>query len=72
MLEEVKVLTPGTCECDLVGVLQMSSSQDGHVGVVLVTQLVQLFVTPGTVAHHAPLSMGIPGKNTGVGCLFLL
>ena len=39
MLWEVKVLTPGTCKCDLVGVLQMSSSQDGHVGVVLITQL---------------------------------
>ena len=26
----------------------------------------------GTVAHQAPLSMGSPGKNTGVGCHFLL
>ena len=25
-----------------------------------------------TVAHQAPLSMGFPGKNTGVGCQFLL
>ena len=25
-----------------------------------------------TVAHQAPLSMGFPGKNTGVGCHFLL
>ena len=33
---------------------------------------VQLFVTPGTVACQAPLSMGSPGKNTGVGCHFLL
>ena len=24
-------------------------------------------VTPWTVAHQAPLSMGSPGKNTGVG-----
>ena len=27
----------------------------------------QLFVTPWTVAHQAPLSMGSSGKNTGVG-----
>ena len=33
---------------------------------------VQLCVTPWTVAHQAPLSMGSPGKNTGVGCHFLL
>ena len=32
-----------------------------------------LTVTPWTVAHQAPLSMGIlPGKNTGVGCHALL
>ena len=29
--------------------------------------LVPLFVTPWTTAHQAPLSMGSPGKNTGVG-----
>ena len=34
---------------------------------------VQLFATPRTVAHQAPLSMGLfPSKNTGVGCHFLL
>ena len=37
-----------------------------------------LFATPWTVAHQAPLSMRLrcpwvsPGKNTGVGCHFLL
>ena len=30
------------------------------------------FVTPRTVAYQAPLSMGLSGKNTGVGCRFLL
>ena len=30
------------------------------------------FATPWTVAHQAPLSMGFPGKNTGVGYHFLL
>ena len=29
-------------------------------------------VTPWTVAHQAPVSMGFPGKYTGVGCHFLL
>ena len=33
---------------------------------------VLLFATPWTVAYQAPLSMGLPGKNTGVGCHFLL
>ena len=30
------------------------------------------FATLWTVAHQAPLSVGFPGKNTGVGCRFLL
>ena len=29
---------------------------------------VQLFATPWTGAHQAPLSMEFPGENTGVGC----
>ena len=33
---------------------------------------VWLFATPCTVACQAPLSMGIPDKNTGVGCHSLL
>ena len=33
---------------------------------------VWLLVTPWTVAHQAPPSVGSPGKNTGVGCHFLL
>ena len=33
---------------------------------------VWLFVNPWTVAHQAPLSMGFAGKNTEVGCHFLL
>ena len=30
------------------------------------------FGTPWTSAHQPPLSMGFPGKNTGVSCHFLL
>ena len=30
------------------------------------------FVTPWTVAHQAPIPWDFPGKNTGVGCYFLL
>ena len=30
------------------------------------------FATPWIVAHQAPLSMGFPSKNNGVGCHFLL
>ena len=33
---------------------------------------VWLFATPWTVARQAPLSMDSPGKNTAVGCHFLL
>ena len=33
---------------------------------------VQLFVTPRTGAHQAPLSMEFSGKNTGVGCYLFL
>ena len=37
-----------------------------------VLSCVQLFSTPWTVAHQAPLSMDFLGKNTGAGCHFLL
>ena len=30
------------------------------------------FATVGTAARQAPVSMGFPGKNAGVGCHFLL
>ena len=33
---------------------------------------VQLCATPQTAANQAPPSLGSPGKNTGVGCHFLL
>ena len=33
---------------------------------------VRLCATPETEAHQALLSLGSPGKNTGVGCHFLL
>ena len=33
---------------------------------------VQLCATPQTAAHQAPPSLGFSGKNTGVGCHFLL
>ena len=33
---------------------------------------VRLCVTPQTAAHQAPPSWDSPGKNTGVGCHFLL
>ena len=33
---------------------------------------VQLYATPQTAAHQAPLSLGFSRQNTGVGCQFLL
>ena len=38
---------------------------------VLVAQLCDS-ATPWTEAHQAPLSLGFPGKNTGVGCYAFL
>ena len=43
-----------------------------HGGDGLVTNCVRLFVTAWTVARQGPLSMGFPGKDTGVGGHFLL
>ena len=40
--------------------------------VVLSLSRVRLFATPRTAARQAPLSMGFPGKSTGVGCQALL
>ena len=37
---------------------------------LLLLSPVQLFVTPQTIAHQAPLSMRFSSKNTGVGCRF--
>ena len=37
-----------------------------------VLSCVQLFTIPWTVAHQAPLAWNFPGKNTGMGCHFLL
>ena len=39
---------------------------------LLLLSRVQLFTTSWTAACQAPLSMDFPGKNTGVGCYFLL
>ena len=41
-------------------------------GVVQSLSCVQLLATPRTVTHQAPLSVDFPGRNTGVGCHFLL
>ena len=38
----------------------------------LINKVWYIFATPWTVACRVLLSMGFPGKNTGVGCHFLL
>ena len=43
-----------------------------HAYVLSLFSPVQLFVTPWTVAHQAPLSVEFLGKNTEVSCHFLL
>ena len=47
-------------------------SRDVNLCVPSCFSLVQLFVTPWTVASQAPLSKGSPGKNTRVDCHALL
>ena len=43
-----------------------------HGGGGVVTKLCPTLATPWTVDYQAALSMGFSGKNTGVGCHFLL
>ena len=50
----------------------MATSLGSGVGGGLVTKLCPTLATPWTVACQASLSMGFLGKNTGVGCHFLL
>ena len=50
----------------------LSSLTQVIVVVALSVSHVQLFATPWMVARQAPLSMGFPGKNTRMGCHFLL
>ena len=40
--------------------------------VYVLLSCVQLFLIPWTIACQAPLSMEFSGKNTGMGCHFLL
>ena len=50
-----------------------SNSRSSSIVVAWLLQRVQLFATPWTVAHRAsPRPWDSPGKNTGVGCHFLL
>ena len=37
-----------------------------------VCSVVSNSASPWTIAHQTPLSMEFPGKNTGMGCHFLL
>ena len=48
--------------------------QRNIIGLLLLSRFscVRLCATPWTAAHQAPLSRDSPGKNTGVGCHFLL
>ena len=54
------------------GVYLVGSSNRECSGGGLVAKSCPTLVTPWTVACQTPLSMGSPGKNTGVGCRFLL
>ena len=63
-----EAVTPSILECDCT--CRLGLERDG--GGAQVLSHVQ-FVTPCTVAHQAPLSLGLPpGKSTAMGCHFLL
>ena len=51
---------------------QKNQNIDTNMCVRVCAQSHWLFAIPWTVACEAPLSMGFPSKNTGVGCHFLL
>ena len=48
------------------------STMDYHVHTCSRSVMPDSFVIPWTVVRQAPLSRSFPGKNTGVGCHFLL
>ena len=58
--------------CSVVPVLPGSKLYCGWKWKCLLVSRVRLFVTPWTVAHQALCPRNSPGKNTGVGCHFLL
>ena len=60
-------LSPGAGVSARLRVLSQVHSAGG-----LVAKSCRLFASLWTVARQAPLSMGFPGKDTGVGCHFLL
>ena len=60
MFSEIK------CSCTVI-----SSSKIQYGGAELLSHL-GLLAAPRTAAHQAPLPNNFPGKNSGVGCHFLL
>ena len=61
----------GAWQAKVPGVTKESDTTEATFVVVQSLSCVRLFVTPWTVAHQAhPWTS--PGKNTGVGCHFLL
>ena len=55
--------------CTLQGNKHKHGASKKIIGGSLVAKLCLTLVTPWTVARQAPLSMGFPRKNTGVGCI---
>ena len=64
-LAAVKVPGPPQQICH--GARRATEIEDAGAGVVAQSCLTR--VTPWAVAHQAPLSMGFPRQNTGVGCI---
>ena len=62
-----------TCSCVLVDIfLKTASMETTCVMVVVSLNHVRLFETPRMVAFQSVCPWNFPGKNSGVGCYFLL
>ena len=63
----------GTCQASVCSLVFVWSQQRFGVKVkVMSLTCVRLFVTPRTVAHQTPPSLGFSRQDTGVGCHILL
>ena len=71
-VNEVMMISVCVCVCVCTHTFNQPLLSVGHVWWWCRCRVVSDSVTPWTVARQAPLSMGSPGKKTGVGCPFLL
>ena len=70
-----KITADGDCSHEIKRCLLLGRKASTNLSSVQFSHSVvsdRFFATPWTAAHQASLSLGLSGKNTGVGCHFLL